>query len=314
MKILITESEHFSSKAIDVLKSLGTVVISDIKDRAELIAALKPVDAAFIRLGFKIDKELLEQASRLKYILTATTGLDHIDGAYFKDRGGQIISLQGETEFLTSIPSTAEHTWALLLALIRHIPNAIDDVKKGYWRRDAFKGNNLSGKKLGILGMGRVGAQVSKYGQVFGMRIGFYDKKKINPEIGERFETAETLFKWADIISIHIPAELNEGFINAQLLSNLHSESLLINTSRGSVIEEAALATLIKERKIKGCALDVLTEELENKSINNKMVVLMNQGYNVLITPHIAGATYESMQMTEDYVSHKFRTVLIEDK
>ncbi len=306
MKLLITESEDFSEKAILELKKHFEVEVSNIFSEEELIEKLSEVDALFVRLRFKLSKEILSKSTSLKYILTAATGLDHIDVDYFEEKGGQIISLKGETDFLGTIPSTAEHTWGLLLALIRNTVKAFDDVKNGFWRRDLFKGNNLKNKKIGILGMGRVGKQVAHYAEAFGMEVGFYDIQSIESKY-KCFQNAEDLFTWADVVSIHIPlSKENIHFINRELLNKLNSNSILINTSRGAIVDEIYLAELLEKNKIKGYATDVLEDELSICIDKNKLVALSKQGYNVIVTPHIAGATYESMEMTEEFIVDKF--------
>lgn len=310
MKLLITESEDFSEKAIFELKRHFEVELANIFSEEELVEKIKEVDALFVRLRFKLSKEILSKATSLQYILTATTGLDHIDVDYFEQKGGQVISLKGETDFLGTIPSTAEHTWGLILALIRNTIQAFDDVKNGFWRRDLFKGNNLRGKKIGILGMGRVGKQVAHYAEAFGMEVRFYDTQNVVSKFNV-FSNAEDLFEWADVISIHIPLNKeNIHFINRELLDKLNSNSILINTSRGAVVDEVYLGELLEQNKIKGYATDVLEDELNICIDENKLVALSKQGYNVIITPHIAGATLESMAMTENFVVEKLNAIL----
>lgn len=307
MKLLITESEDFSRLALSNLKEKFDVEVADIHNKVLLMEKLSDVEVLFVRLRFKIDREIIESAPQLKYILSATTGLDHIDVNHFEKRGGKIISLKGETDFLSSIPSTAEHTWALLLSLIKKIPSSFAHVKEGKWNRNLFKGNNLKGKKIGILGLGRVGKQVAQFAAIFEMEVRYFDICNIKT-LHQNFETPEELFNWADILTIHIPYNTeNENFVNKELLSHAKSNSMLINTSRGGVWDEKAVAQLLQQGKIKGVAVDVLEKELEGSTLSsNPLVLLAKENYNIIITPHIAGATYESMALTEEYVADKF--------
>ena len=306
-RILITESQDFSGNAISELQKHFEVNPCDFTSQDELVANLDKVDVLFVRLRFKLTQAILEKAPKLKYILTATTGLDHIDTDYFESHGGTVISLKGEVEFLGSIPSTAEHTWALLLALLKKVPSSFTDVKSENWNRDHFKGNNVRDKKIGILGLGRVGKQVAHFAEAFGMSVGYFDIISQTNHY-KSFSNPQKLFAWADIISIHIPYNTeNENFVNEKLLQHCQQKSVLINTSRGNVWDEKYLAQLLQENKIAGLATDVLQNEFDKENIaQNPLVQLAQKEYNIIITPHIAGATYESMAMTEDFIAAKF--------
>ena len=307
MRILITESGDFSPKALAELQKHFEVIQHDFTSLESLTENIAEVDVLFVRLRFKLTKEILEKAPQLQYILTATTGLDHIDTDYFESRGGKVISLKGEVDFLGSIPSTAEHTWALLLALLKKIPSAFEDVKEGNWHRDHFKGNNLRGKKIGILGLGRVGKQVAHFAEAFGLEIGYFDIVAQTNHY-KSFSNPQELFAWAEIISIHIPYNAeNENFVNEELLEHCQKNAILINTSRGNVWDENLMAELLKQNKIFGIATDVLQDEFNKKYLKrNPLVELATEEYNIIITPHIAGATYESMAMTEEFIVSQF--------
>jgi D-3-phosphoglycerate dehydrogenase len=307
MRILITESGDFSLNALAELQKHFEVIQHDFTSLEVLIENIAEVDVLFVRLRFKLTKEILEKAPQLQYILTATTGLDHIDTDYFESRGGKVISLKGEVDFLGSIPSTAEHTWALLLALLKKIPSAFEDVKEGNWHRDHFKGNNLRGKKIGILGLGRVGKQVAHFAEAFGLEIGYFDVVAQTNHYTS-FSNPLQLFAWAEIISIHIPYNTkNENFVNMELLQHCQKNAVLINTSRGNVWDENWVAELLKQNKIFGVAIDVLQDEFNKKHLKrNPLVELATEEYNIIITPHIAGATYESMAMTEEFIVSQF--------
>lgn len=310
MKIVVTESEDFSEAALAELSRIGEVVLLDVQERDHLINSIKDADVLFVRLRFFIDQIIIDSCPNLKVILTATTGLDHIDLDYFESRGGKVISLRGAYDFLNTIPSTAEHTWGLLLSLVRSLPAAFEDVKNGFWRRDFFKGNNLKSKRIGILGLGRVGFQVAGYAAAFGMEVGFYDVLDKSNHY-RPFATPEDLFAWADIISIHIPLhDANRHFIGKALLDCLGADSVLINTSRGAVIDESYLCELIAQKRIKGYATDVIENELAADLNQNTLINLSKKGFNVIVTPHIAGATYESMAMTEEFIVKEFVALL----
>lgn len=310
-KLLITESLDFSANAIKRLGKHYDVIVKDIQDEHELLAHIQDVEVLFVRLKFMISKEIIDAAAHLKFILTATTGLDHIDVDYFETKGGKVISLRGANEFLETIPSTAEHTWGLILALVRNLPKAFEDVKQGHWDRDRFKGHNLKALKLGILGLGRIGKQIESYAKAFGMEIGFFDiNSSINSEISMKFSSAEQLFEWADVLTVHIPLDTTTTkFLDMTLLRHLKPSAYLINTSRGAVIDTSALEVLLKQKRLAGYATDVLAKEILDEIENDPLVVLAKQGYNIIITPHIAGCTYESMNMTEDFIANRLISI-----
>ncbi|HSI70336.1 MAG TPA: NAD(P)-dependent oxidoreductase [Gillisia sp.] len=307
MKILITEPLDFSDENLKILNDVAEV-ISGPFTREELEIEVEDVDVLILRLNHFINDEILRKARNLKYILTPTTGLNHIDLEEAAARNIEIISLKGETDFLATIPSTAEHTWALLLSLLRKIPQGFDHVKKGGWDRDQFKAHNLCHYTLGILGFGRVGKQIAEYAKVFKMPFVFYD---INPELRDHpkaCNSLEELLKNVDILSIHIPLnDQNSQFLNASNLQHLKSGAYIINTSRGEVIDEDYIAGVIRSKEIGGYATDVLANEIiSEKRKENPLMKIAGTVDNLIITPHIAGATYESMWKTEEFVIRKW--------
>jgi len=155
-------------------------------------------------MTLRTDREVLDQATRLRAIATPSTGLDHIDVAYAARKGIRVISLRDETELLDSITATAELAWGLLLAVVRHIPWAFDAAKRGHWARDEFRGHQMSGKTLGVLGYGRLGRMVAEYGKAFRMRVLACDVREMAPEDGVEMVSFETLLRESDILTIHV--------------------------------------------------------------------------------------------------------------
>jgi len=305
MKLLITEPTGFSEKASEILSSRFDVI--KLNSLNAVHNHLNTIHVLFIRLGVVFDKALLEEAKHLKFICTPTTGLDHIDLEYCKARNIKVISLKGEYSFLESIPSTAEHAWTLILALNRKIYQAVEHVKEKKWDRNQFKSFNLKTKTLGILGLGRVGKQMAEYGHTFGMKVLGYDT---NPEIEltqvENTATVEDLFSKSDFISIHIP--LNNStikFVNSNLISSMKPNACIINTSRGKIWDEKAIAEALLDGKIRGVATDVIFDELSDHWQNSPILRVDPSKYNCIVTPHIAGATFDSMRVTEEFIAEK---------
>ena len=173
-RILNLEPEGYCREARAVLERLGEISDGPLC-RRELLERISAYDILIVRLHHQIDQEVFEAGKNLKAIVSATTGLDHIDLVTAEARNLPVLSLRGEQTFLSTITATAEHTWGLLLALMRRIPEAIDSVQAGLWNRDALKGHDLEGKRLGIVGFGRLGRQVAMYGSAFRMRVAAYD-------------------------------------------------------------------------------------------------------------------------------------------
>ena len=307
MKILIDEPLDFNKEQLDVLASYGLVEKGPFQ-REQLLNAVREVDVLIVRLNHQIDKELLDKAANLKFILTPTTGLNHIDISEAEKKNIKIISLKGETEFLSTIPSTAEHTLALMLSLLRKIPAANNHVLKGNWDRDLFKSHNLNSLTLGILGYGRVGRQIADYAKALNMPWKFFDVDTRKKNYPESIEELQSFLAEIDVLSIHIPLQNeNINYLNASNLKYLKKGSYIINTSRGEIIEEMALSELLQNGHLAGLATDVLKDELNPELRNDSpLLKLAKQFDNIIITPHIAGATYESMWLTEEFIIKKW--------
>lgn len=312
IRILNAEPIGYCKEAREILDGLGDVAEA-ICNRKELIGELSVYDILIVRLAHKIDREVIDAGSRLRIIVSATTGLDHIDLDYARSKGIAVLSLQGETEILETIHATAEHTWALLLALVRHLPQAFLSVRTGEWDRDRFRGNELRGKHLGVVGLGRLGRRVASYGNAFEMGVSAFDPYAKDWMDGvTRVQYLPDLLKNSDVVTLHVP--LNDetaGMIGARELALMHPRSVLVNTSRGGVVNEADLVQALKDQTLAGAALDVVSNELDQeKRRSNPLLSYASAHDNLLITPHIGGATYESMSETEMFMARKLARYL----
>ena len=216
-------------------------------------------------------------------------------------------------EFLRSIYATAEHTWALLLALLRRITHAFESVRRGEWDRDAFRGNELYGKRLGIVGLGRVGEKIARYGLAFGMDVAAYDPYVAKWVEGvARLHRLADLLKRSDVLTLHVPLNAETtNMINSDELALMPPGSVLINTSRGEVVNETALVQTLENNRLAGAALDVVAYEREPEQRQcSPLLAHARTHENLLITPHLAGATHESMAKTEVFMARKLATFL----
>ena len=310
MKILNTIGKEFSSLAKPILEKAGEVDYLNLA-QDEFEEKIVSYDAAVLGLGLNLNEEVLRKAKNLKVIATATTGLDHIDLKTAQEKGIEVLSLKGEEEFLKTIAGTAELAFGLLIDLSRMVSAGFESVKKGEWDREKFRGHNLRGKTLGILGLGRLGQMMAKYGLAFGMRAiacDPYVKKESFSDSGCRRVDFETLLKESDAVSIHVHlSEKTEGLFSKESFEKMKDGALLINTSRGKIVNEEDLIQFLKNGKIGGYAADVLTNELKfgKKFESDPLVECAKNGQNVIITPHIGGMTYESREATDMFISQK---------
>jgi D-3-phosphoglycerate dehydrogenase len=307
IRILNAEPANYNPDARNVLKSIGEVHKQSLT-REELIAKIPEYDVLIVRLKQQIDKEIIDVAKQLKVIVSATTGLDHIDVDHARNCGITVLSLQGELDFLRTIPATAEHTWALLLSLIRRIPEALESVCRGEWNRDALRGHDLCGKRLGIVGLGRIGRMVARYGISFGMQVHAWDPHQVHWLEGvARQQTLEDLLPIADVLSLHVP--LNEKthiLIGSKELQLLPAGAIVLNTARGDLIDGLPLIECLNNNKLAGAALDVLPGEREHANrVSLALIEYARKHSNLILTPHIGGATIESMAMTEMFMAKK---------
>ncbi len=311
IRILNLEPEGYSPRAHTILLSIGLVDEGPMS-RGALIDCLGQYHVLIVRLGHFIDGEVLGQSDRLKAIVTATTGLDHIDTACAEKEEIKVLSLQNEFVFLEQIWATAEHTFALLLSLIRKIPFAVESVLEGAWDRDCFRGGELNGKRLGILGYGRIGKKIATYGRAFGMKVGIFDPGKSGTLQNDNvtvFEDFRPFLEFSQFLTIHVPLN-NEtcGMLGEEQIMMLPRGAYLINTSRGGIINEIALLKALESGHLAGVALDVLEDEKRRDFLKkHPFLDYARRHNNLIITPHVGGAAKESMEKTEIFMAVKLK-------
>lgn len=309
MITLITEKKDYSEKAIKAYTSLGKVYFwEDLKSEKEKSAILAKTHILVVRLRHAINASWMKKMPELKIIATNTTGLNHIDLAEARARKIKVISLRGHTKFLKDIPSTAEKTMALMLALMRNLPWAFDHVKSGGWERDMFKGNQLYKKTIGIIGFGRLGKIVARYAKAFRMNVVAYDPHISRASFGKiKKVSLDELCRNADIISLHasFDPEHPRILLGINEFKKMKPKAYFINTARGELIDEKALLQALREKRIRGAALDVLTNEQGSGGHLKKNPLLLHakKNKNLIIVPHLGGATYEAMQITEEFIA-----------
>lgn len=308
LNIIITEPDGYNPRAIALLSQLGKVELCHFSDR-RFPKVLRTADVLVVKLGLKINRVVLAQAPQLKIIATNTTGLNHIDLEEAKQRHVAVISLRGHTAFLEKIQATPELTWGLLLALVRKIPWAFESVKQGRWNRNSFAGHELQGKVLGILGLGRIGKIMARYGQAFGMAVAACDPNisaAVMKKFGVKKTTMDELFCQADVLSVHVlhtPAM--DRLVQARHFRLMKPTAYFINTARGELVDESAMLKALQEKHLAGAALDVMSrEDQQGKHLRRHPLRHYAQTHdNLLIVPHLGGAAIEAWQATEEYLA-----------
>jgi D-3-phosphoglycerate dehydrogenase len=301
----------YSNDAINNWQAKGFTYQAGSWSEIDQSNSLSAVSVLIVRLERKVTEEILGKFPDLQKVVTATTGHDHIDLNALKNRSVELVSLRGHDDFLKTIPSTAEHTWALLLSLIRNIPAANEDVKKGNWQRDKFRGYQLKNKVLGIVGYGRTGKKVASYADAFDMQVQYYDPYVDEQALKHRKNgDLNNLLATSDIISLHVHLNENtENLINVENIKTVKRGALLINTSRGGIWDETAVIRALEKEKIRGVASDVLTTELRDIK-DSPLWQAQQKELNILITPHIAGATQDAMWQCENFLVNEIFKII----
>ena len=246
--------------------------------------------------NFKLDRELL-QYSNITHIITASTGLNHIDMDYMKNF--YVHSLTTEYNIIEKISSTAEHAFALMMSLIRNIPKSFDDVKRGNWDYEKFIGRQLNQMTIGIIGYGRLGTMMEKYCKAFGMKIIIHDPYK-------GYDNLSKITKEADIISLHIHVtDETRHIIDKKFLTCMEKKLYIINTSRGEIVNEKDIIQSIESGKLKGYATDVVDDEFGNTK--NSELIKRSNDLNIIVTPHTGGMTKEAQEIAYNGIIDKVK-------
>ncbi len=290
-KILVTR--HVYPEAIDLLEAHGEVDYHDSSSGLapeELARRIAGSHAIVCQLTDHIDARIMDAAPSLKVIANVAVGFDNIDIGAATDRGILVTNTPG---VLTD--TTADFAFALLMAAARRIPEAERFLRAGRWRQwqiDLMSGYDIHGHTLGILGLGRIGRAMARRARGFDMRVLYHDAARATPEdereLGLDFVTADELFGQADFVSVHVPLTGDtRHLVAARELALMKPTAILINTSRGPVVDERALAEALREGRIAGAALDVFEEE---PAVNPALLELEN----VVLVPHIASASIKT--------------------
>lgn len=267
--------------------------------KEELLSAISDCDAIIVRSRTKVDREVIDHATKLKLVARSGTGLDNVDVEYAKSKGVAVVN---SPESL--VEAVAEHVTLLMLALSRKLVKADVSTRAGGWEKEKLLGVELKGKALGIVGLGRIGRRIAEVANALGMSILAYDVIPISPEVVEGLHLQvtglDTLFSSADYVTLHVPmTDQTRHMVDSRRISQMKKSAFLVNTSRGGVVDENALASALKEGRLGGAALDVFEREPPTGEILSAP--------NAILTPHIGGQTAEAQLDAVSSIGSKVR-------
>ncbi|MEL6406197.1 MAG: hydroxyacid dehydrogenase [Chloroflexota bacterium] len=285
--VLIPDNVH--QKAIDLISKVEglTVLASGKLTQEELLAQVPDASALIIRSGVKITPEIYAAAPNLKAIARAGVGVDNIDLDAATEHGVVVMNTPGGNTI-----STAEHTFGLMLALARHIPQGHASLKAGRWDRKLYQGVELKGKTLGVLGFGRIGQALASRAQAFEMEVIAYDPFLADNVFADAYVErvdVDTLYARSDFISLHVPAtDETTGMINNDALAKMKDGVRIVNAARGALINDVDLASALESGKVAGAAVDVYAQE--PPPADHPLIKFDN----VIDTPHLAASTIDA--------------------
>ena len=302
MKILITE--FMEVKCVEVLKiNFDVTVDHDLSANSnELKKIISKFDALIVRNKTQVKKEVLEKATNLKFIGRLGVGLDNIDTNYCKSNN---IYVQPATGM--NADSVAEYVINTSLSLLKNIPLMHQETSIGNWPRTSISSRELKDKTIGLLGFGLIAKKVSILAKVFNAKIIAYDPF-IDSSVGNKFDVQlldiKEIFQLADIISIHLPLNVNtKNLLNYEVFKKMLKQPIIINSSRGSIINEEDLLRAYDDKLISGFALDVYDNEPVQKTFLNSI----KSNTNCILTPHIAGVTEESNTRVSEFIANSVK-------
>ncbi|HQP49729.1 MAG TPA: hydroxyacid dehydrogenase, partial [Spirochaetota bacterium] len=289
MKQKIVISDTIADEGIAVLNEskLFDVFYKPGITPGELMKELHTAHGLIVRSATKVTAELIDAAPELQVIARAGIGLDNVDIERATEKGIVVMNTPAGNTI-----STAEHTIAMLLSLVRQIPGADNSMKQGKWEKNRFQGTELRGKVIAVIGLGRVGLEVARRCKGLSMRVAGYDPfiskdSKLNVDL--EFPDIDDIWRTADFITVHTPLnDQTKNLINKSVISKMKSSVRLINCARGGIINETDLYNALKNGEIAGAALDVFTEEPPSS------LPPFHELANVVLTPHLGASTGEA--------------------
>jgi len=300
----VVVADRIATRGTAILAAAPEIELVEVagKGRQALEAVLPEAHALLVRSETRVTADVIRRARQLKVIARAGTGVDTIDVAAATRSGIAVLNAPG-----ANTVSTAEHTMALLLALVRHIPDAVVSMRKGEWERKRFEGAELRGKTLGVIGLGRIGGQVAQLAKAFAMRVLAHDPYVTGDQSrGAELVSLEKLLAESDIVTLHLAlTDRTRHFLNAGRIGVMKPGAVLVNAARGELVDEAALLAALDTGQLAGAALDVFsTEPLPAEHP-------LRRHERVLVTPHLAASTAEAQERVATEICAAVRDALL---
>lgn len=302
--LVITPISHIEN-AIDSLDKLGQITVFADPTYEEVYEIVEDYDCIFTnpnKSRVKIDKRLIDKAIKLRCICTASTGVNHIDVTHAVNSGIKVIALTKEIEVIKKITSTAELAFTLTLSSLRNLVPAAHHVVDGFWDYTQFIGRQMNSLTVGVIGYGRLGSLYAHYAHAFGAKVFVYDPFVTAPSPYVQVDTLEELAKNSDVISLHVHVSSDTcGFISKNFLKHCKATLLLINTSRGDVVNEVDLCDFLELNPHASYATDVIADEINNRLVSPVIKLFRAGSRQIIVTPHIGGMTVEAQKIAYNH-------------
>lgn len=276
--------------------------------RDQLLEMIPDYDAYMTTLKIRVDREVIDRGRRLRLVITPSTGTDHLDLPLLRERGIAVVSNKADREHLERLTTTAELAFGLLLTCARRLPECFEATRQGRWEREKMAGHQIRDKTLGIVGMGRLGTMMARYGQAFWMRVLGTDPNVTAFPSGAQRVDLPTLLRESDFVSVHVHlTPETRHMLGAKELALMKAGACIINTSRGGLIDEAALIREMEGGRIAAAGLDVIDGEWMENKLEHPLIAYSRKNPRLYITPHVGGTSPESVRLA---VRHTFQKII----
>ena len=310
---VITPISHLKG-VLELLLSKGRIFLYEesTKDEIRDLLLTHNIDTILCNPNqqtYKIDKELLKDTD-VKLINTCSTGMNHIDVDYCNENDIEIYSLTKDMNLINKLPSTSELAFGLMMSLLRKIPQGQKHVSEYNWDYTQFMGRQIKGLKVGIVGYGRLCKMMYDFCKAFGADVMIYDPY-VREQLSDSFllnhwcRSLEQLFEFSDVVSLHVHVtDETKYMINKDLFGSIKKDCYIINTSRGEIVNENDIVEGLKSKTITGYGTDVIEHEFDLLFLS-PIIKAMNEGENIIITPHVGGMTVEGQTKAYTWAINK---------